>query len=116
MTPTSAGIQPINKPDDEVNCVSLQRLPRCTGVNLNLVKPWLGHGKAKRHQNLFKKSTNLSMYERPDQPSSRQNTKKEHPHTKSGRTVKKPQHYCLQYSFPDGSACMGGGSLKDHKQ
>ena len=31
VTSTSARIQPINKPDAMVNCVSLQRLSRCAG-------------------------------------------------------------------------------------
>ena len=50
-------------------------MTRCTEVDLNLVKPWLGHGKARRHRNLRKKSANQSMSEGHDHPSSsRQNT------------------------------------------
>ena len=30
--------------------------------------------------------------------------------------VKKPSHYCLQYSFPEGSASPGGGSCKGSMQ
>ena len=39
VTSTTARIQLINNPDAEVVCVSLQHLSRCTGLNLDLVKP-----------------------------------------------------------------------------
>ena len=53
VTSTSARIQPINNPDAEVICVSLQHLSRCTGQSLDLVKPWLGHGRVRRRQKLW---------------------------------------------------------------
>ena len=116
MTATSARIQPINKPDEEVICVSLQRLSRCTGESLDSVKPWLGHGKARRRRKLRRRTvpSNLSMAEEQDQQSSSQQdasqNKDDCPRTKSGRKVRKPRRYCLKSSFPDGSARPGGGS------
>ena len=56
VTATSARIQPINKPDEEVICVSLQRLSRCAGVSLDSVKPWLDHGKARRRLKLCRRT------------------------------------------------------------
>ena len=110
VTATSARIQPINKPDEEVICVSLQRLSRCAGVNLDSVKPWLDHGKARRRLKLCRRTVlpNQSMAEKQDQQSSSQQDASQNeddcPCTKSGRKMKKPQRYCLKSSFPDGSA------------
>ena len=47
-TSTSTRIQPINNPDAEVICASLQCLSHYTDLNLDLIKPWLGHGRARR--------------------------------------------------------------------
>ena len=107
VTATSVRIQPINKPDEEVICVSLQRLSRCTGVSLDSVRPWLGHRKVRRRRKLRRRTvpTNQSMAEEQDQQSSSQQDTSQNEddclRTKSGQKVKKLQRYCLKSSFPD---------------
>ena len=116
VTATSARIQPISKPDEEVICVSLQRLFCCTGVSFDSIKPWLGNGKARRCWKLHKRTVppNQSMAEEQDQQSKSQQDASQNeddcPRTKSGRKVKKPRHYRLKSSFTDRSASLGGVS------
>jgi len=103
VTSTSARIQPMNKPDDELICVSLQCLSCCTGLNLDL-HGWV-MGKLEDTVR-WAVSSNQSASEDHDQRSSSQDASQnenEYSHTKSGQMVKKPQHYCWQHSFPDGS-------------
>ena len=50
VTATCAYIQPINMPNSDVICVSLQRLSHCTGQGLKSAQPWLGHGKTRRRR------------------------------------------------------------------
>ena len=49
VTSTCAGIQPINSPNEETIFVSLQCLSRYHASMLENIKPWLGHGKKRRH-------------------------------------------------------------------
>ena len=46
---TCAGIQPINSPNKEAIFVSMQCLSRCHALMIENIKPWLGHGKKRRH-------------------------------------------------------------------
>ena len=50
VTATCVYIQPINMPNSDVICVSLQWLSRCTGQGLKSAQPWLGHGKTRRRR------------------------------------------------------------------
>ena len=91
-------------------------------VSLDSVRPWLGHGKARRRRKLRRRTVppNRSMAEEQDQQSSSQQDTSQNeddcPCTKSGRKVKKPRHYCLKSSFPDGSARLGGGSCNGSQE
>ena len=57
---TSVRIHPINNPDAEVICISLQCLSCYTGPHLDLVKSWLGHGNVGKHQKLQRKVAPVS--------------------------------------------------------
>ena len=50
VTSTCAGIQPTNSSNEETTFVSLQLLSRCHVSKLENIKPWLGHGKKRRHR------------------------------------------------------------------
>ena len=115
MTATCAYIQPINIPNSDVICVSLQRLSRCTGQRLKSAQPWLGHGKTRRHQ--VRQTTRLPSEHDDnndsisDQVSGSEQQNNGHTKTRAGRTVRRPQRF-LDNSFPDGSASEVGGGCK----
>ena len=89
---------------------------------MDSVRPWLGHGKARRRQKLRKRIVppNQSMAEEQDQQNSSQQETSQNendcPRTKSGWKVKKLRRYCLKSSFPDGSARARGGSCNGSQE
>ena len=54
ITDTCAHIRPINKPNDDLITVSLQRLSHCCSEQLGTAKPWMGHGKTWKHRELLR--------------------------------------------------------------
>ena len=47
-----AHIRPIDKPNDDLITVSLQRLSRCRNGRMDTVKPWMGQGKSRMRRKL----------------------------------------------------------------
>ena len=52
VTDTCAHIRPIDKPNDDLITVSLQRLSRCCNGGMDTVKPWMGQGKSRMRRKL----------------------------------------------------------------
>ena len=118
VTDTCAHIRPINKPDDDLITVSLQRLSRCRSGQLNIANPWMGHGKTRKRRQLRRNNQNKgsqAIKTKVDDVS--ESTEEVTSTTRRGRPIKKPARYCLLInSCPQVSASQEGGSCKEESR
>ena len=113
VTDTCAHIRPIDKPNDDLITVSLQRLSRCRNGGMNAVTPWMGHGKSRRRRELRRAKKTDNSQSLKDSVTVGMHTEPSLLKTRQGRLIRKPARYCLAISScPQVSASQEGESCK----
>ena len=118
VTSTCASIQPINSPNEETIFGSLQCLSCCHGSMLGNIKPWLRHGKKRRHHHVWQRADTNEPVSIPwigtDELETRPRADTNESVIRSGRVVKRPIFCQVDYSSClDGTAFQHGKILKN---
>ena len=112
VTDTCAHIRPIDKPNDDLITVSLQRLSRCRNGEMNAVTPWMGHGKSRRRRELRSAKKTDNSQSLNDSVAVSIHTEPSSLKTRQGRLIRKPARYLAISSCPQVSASQEGESCE----
>ena len=112
VTDTCAHIRPIDKPNDDLITVSLQRLSRCRNGGMNAVTPWMGHGKSRRCRELRRAKKTDNSQSLNDSVAVGIHTEPSLLKTRQGRLIRKPARYLAISSCPQVLASQEGESCE----